>query len=629
MKRFLGVFLAVLSACASVQVGELDDFQIVDCEVTGAILKVGSNVSVGRGALLRTSLRDCDARRGVSFIDQTRTTSLRLWLPLAQDGDQQAQLYVGHIYEKGMGQEPDYAKAAEWYRKAADQGFAPAQTALAILYERGQVSGKAEPQAALTLYRKAAQLTEELAFQRDVAARDEEIAALKRELEQAREEAKKRREELQQQGKQLSGQIETLRRQLAQARAARDAEKIKQYEQSLRDREEQARREQAQLAASDAEAGRAEAALQALEGAPRSTSADPQAPEIQLLEPQSIAMRGVTTIRVRPDLKEVPVVARVTATAPLARVTLNDREVKPDKDGLVKGAVPVAGRTTAVQIIAIDSNGRRSALPFVMAAADLIQEPARAAAPAATPGKYYALVIGNANYKQWEPLKSPINDARAVANLLRGKYGFEVKLITDATRQDMFREFARLRSVLTERDNLLVYYSGHGNWDKANLRGYWVPVDGGTDSVANHISSSDITDQISVLRAKQVLVVVDACYSGVLVGSVADQLDRSPNAGRDAWIAARAQLRSRKVMSSGNVRPVMDGGANNHSIFARQFLDALQRRTEPFEAYEIHREIAPRVERAARGLGTQQEPQYGQLRFSGHTAGDFVFLPRG
>ena len=42
-----------------------------------------------------------------------------------------------------------------------------------------------------------------------------------------------------------------------------------------------------------------------------------------------------------------------------------------------------------------------------------------------------------------------------------------------------------------------------------------------------------------------------------------------------------------------------------------------------------HSDIAPRVEKAALGFGEQQQPQYGQLQFSGHVGGDFVFVPKG
>ena len=42
------------------------------------------------------------------------------------------------MYSDGRGVPRDDAKAIEWFLKAANQGFAPAQINLGVLYERGQ-----------------------------------------------------------------------------------------------------------------------------------------------------------------------------------------------------------------------------------------------------------------------------------------------------------------------------------------------------------------------------------------------------------------------------------------------------------------------------------------------------------
>jgi len=47
-------------------------------------------------------------------------------------------------------------------------------------------------------------------------------------------------------------------------------------------------------------------------------------------------------------------------------------------------------------------------------------------------GRYYALVIGNHNYQNIEPLQTPLNDARRAAQLLKDKYAFSVTVINDA-----------------------------------------------------------------------------------------------------------------------------------------------------------------------------------------------------
>ena len=65
------------------------------------------------------------------------TTALRLWRPLAEQGDASAQYNLGFIYYSGLGVPQDTAAAVSWYRKAADQGYAGAQAVLSFMFEKG------------------------------------------------------------------------------------------------------------------------------------------------------------------------------------------------------------------------------------------------------------------------------------------------------------------------------------------------------------------------------------------------------------------------------------------------------------------------------------------------------------
>ncbi len=65
-------------------------------------------------------------------------TALRLWRPLANQGDADAQYNLGVMYHNGKGVAQDYAEAAKWYRLAAAQGNANAQNNLGGMYFRGQ-----------------------------------------------------------------------------------------------------------------------------------------------------------------------------------------------------------------------------------------------------------------------------------------------------------------------------------------------------------------------------------------------------------------------------------------------------------------------------------------------------------
>jgi hypothetical protein len=132
-------------------------------------------------------------------------------------------------------------------------------------------------------------------------------------------------------------------------------------------------------------------------------------------------------------------------------------------------------------------------------------------------GAYHALVIGNNNYRHLTRLKTAVNDASDVAEVLRRHYGFSVNLLLDATRAQILRALAKLRATLKFDDNLMIYYAGHGLLDDLGQQGYWLPVDAEDGIPTNWISTSDITVMLRAIRAKHAMVVADSCYSGTLV----------------------------------------------------------------------------------------------------------------
>lgn len=90
-----------------------------------------------------------------SGVDKSMEASAK-WFRLAADqGYAPAQFNLGNAYKNGNGVEQDDLKAAEWWRKAADQDFAPAQFNLATQYYFGRGVQKDE-ETAIRWYRRAA-----------------------------------------------------------------------------------------------------------------------------------------------------------------------------------------------------------------------------------------------------------------------------------------------------------------------------------------------------------------------------------------------------------------------------------------------------------------------------------------
>lgn len=88
------------------------------------------------GAAVAGPFEDAEA----AFVKGDYVTALRLWRPLAEQGNVSAQLKLGSMYSAPgfPGVPEDNAAAASWYRKAAEQGSAKAQHFLGYMYKKGK-----------------------------------------------------------------------------------------------------------------------------------------------------------------------------------------------------------------------------------------------------------------------------------------------------------------------------------------------------------------------------------------------------------------------------------------------------------------------------------------------------------
>jgi len=184
-------------------------------------------------------------------------------------------------------------------------------------------------------------------------------------------------------------------------------------------------------------------------------------------------------------------------------------------------------------------------------------------------GSYYALVIGINSYQNLPRLQTPLNDAEAIASTLSDKYGFKTQLLRDATRDQILRALGNYRGSLHENDNLLIYYAGHGYYDRAADQAYWFPVDAEKNNSSRHV-----------------LVVSDSCYSGMLTRDVSGTLWRDARTTlgdpveRDAYLQKLMQGKSRYVMASPRER------TGRRQRFGRPRLEPFRLRQRPFARFE-------------------------------------------
>ena len=232
-------------------------------------------------------------------------------------------------------------------------------------------------------------------------------------------------------------------------------------------------------------------------------------------------------------------------------------------------------------------------------------------------GKYYALIMGTNDYKHLPKLGTAKTDAVDIAETLRSSYGFEVKLLINATRDDILDAFDEYRTKLKDEDNLLIYYAGHGWLDEETDRGYWLPVDAKANQRRKWLSTATVTDNLKAFNAKHVMVMADSCYSGMLVRGFKVQ-ENVPD-----YIRKMAEKRARLVITSGGLEPVADSTGGKHSPFASVFLDLLKSNKGVMDGTNMFSKMRRPVM-----LKADQTPEYADVRKAGHEGGDFLFVRR-
>ena len=203
----------------------------------------------------------------------------------------------------------------------------------------------------------------------------------------------------------------------------------------------------------------------------------------------------------------------------------------------------------------------------------------------------YALIIGNANYRNFGTLRNPINDATDMKDMLE-KLEFNVDIVLDGSLGQMENAAMRLRNNLSLAGNDSIgffYYAGHGL--ETGGVNYLIPADANIPDRLflreRAFSVQIMLDLLNDSRNSLNIVVLDACRDF--------PASWSRSMSRGLAIISNPPA-NHIIMYSTGAGQIANDGTGRNGFFTNHFLNNLG---QPMEINEIFRRTMSDVARAS------------------------------
>lgn len=208
---------------------------------------------------------------------------------------------------------------------------------------------------------------------------------------------------------------------------------------------------------------------------------------------------------------------------------------------------------------------------------DLIEQPLKAVGnPHIDSEHRYAVLIGNSTFPtadKLQPLQAPehdVDDLKAILKLPdRGQFD-EPIMLKNQPHYEAEKEINRTLGKARENDFVLIYYSGHGKLNRAGDL-YLASHNTDLDALeATSISTETIKKYIEVSRCKQIVLILDCCFSGT-IGEV------SHRGSVDDRLQLLSKVRSTFIMTSATkIQTATEKKGDRHGVFTKHMISGIR-----------------------------------------------------
>ncbi len=245
----------------------------------------------------------------------------------------------------------------------------------------------------------------------------------------------------------------------------------------------------------------------------------------------------------------------------------------------------------------------------------------------------HAMIVGIDRYRYWPQLKNAVRDAKGMRNMLVERFKFPEGNIhelydEEASREGILKAFRAIYKA-PKNSRVIIFYAGHGQTTptRTGTDGFLIPHDGvattserpGLDVLDTWLGMDRLSKEIAYFEAKHILLIIDACYSGLMTAkrSAGFRGFGDENAGAANFIRIANQSAVEVITAGAQDEEVLDAGRpDGHSVFTGMLLDGIRTGKADIVADGVitSRELGAYLTvEVPQATGGRQHPQYAKL----------------
>lgn len=249
----------------------------------------------------------------------------------------------------------------------------------------------------------------------------------------------------------------------------------------------------------------------------------------------------------------------------------------------------------------------------------------------ATQANAFAFVVGIETYRDVPAAVGAAHDAKAFSSVATRSLGIPeqnviVALNDRASKSDIEKHLNWLRANVRKNDRIFFFFSGHGAPEPSTGTSYLLPYDGDPSALEQTaLPLRTILERLNQTSAREVLAIVDSCFSGAGGRSVL------PAGARPLVRVNQEKPTGKLALFTAASGSQISGPAHGEAsgLFSRYVVSALATGQADMDGdgsitlSELAAWVTPRVEREARRDSREQTPTL-QLGSTLKDASDFV-----